>query len=42
MAKTTSVMTVTCARCDHLWATEAESLSPDLQEKVRETLLGLQ
>jgi hypothetical protein len=35
VVKSFSVMTVTCAKCGHTWASLIESLPPDIQEKVR-------
>jgi hypothetical protein len=39
VVKSISVMTMTCASCDHTWATRLDWLPPDIQEKVR--ALGL-
>src|SRR5262245_53743637 len=33
---------LTCANCRHTWATELESLPPDVQEKFSDTLRDLQ
>jgi hypothetical protein len=36
-----TVMTMTCAQCNHTWATLIEPLPPDIQARVRATLTGL-
>jgi transcription elongation factor Elf1 len=38
VVKSISVMTLTCARCDHTWATLIESLPPDIQDRVHAVL----
>lgn len=35
VVKSITVMTVTCARCQYVWATDLPSLPPDIQEQVR-------
>ena len=34
VVKSLTVMTVTCVRCRHTWATGMESLSPDIQARI--------
>jgi uncharacterized Zn finger protein len=33
-----TVMTCTCERCGHVWATEMPSIPEDIQQRVREVL----
>lgn len=41
VVKSLTVMSVTCANCGHFWATDLESLPPEIQEKIPEALRDL-
>jgi hypothetical protein len=38
VVKSLTVMSVTCANCGHFWATDLESLPPEIQEKIPDAL----
>ena len=41
VVKSLTVMSVTCANCGHFWATDLESLPPEIQEKIPDALRDL-
>jgi uncharacterized Zn finger protein len=34
VVKSLTVMTVMCANCGHVWATDMDSLPPEIQERI--------
>jgi transcription elongation factor Elf1 len=38
VVKSLTVMTVTCANCRHFWATDLESLPPEIHERIPDAL----
>ena len=41
VVKSLTVMSVTCANCGHFWATDLESLPPEIQERIPDALRDL-
>ena len=41
VVKSLSVMTCTCAKCQHTWAAEMASLPDDIQQRVRDVVNDL-
>jgi Zn ribbon nucleic-acid-binding protein len=41
VVRSLTVMSVTCAKCGHFWATDLESLPPEIQEKIPDALRDL-
>jgi hypothetical protein len=41
VVKSLTVMTCSCAACDHTWASEIDGLPPEISKKVRAILADL-
>ena len=41
VVRSRTVMSLTCANCGHFWATDLESLPPEIQEKIPDALRDL-
>ncbi len=41
VVRSLTVMSLTCANCGHFWATDVESLPPEIQEKIPDALRDL-